>query len=158
MVVEKPIVSSPPGKKRVLILCTANSCRSQLAEALWRHEAGDRYDVFSAGTEPKEIHPLTARVLQELSISLKGHRSKDVREFTGQHFDLVVTVCGHARDTCPAFPRAVRMEHWPIDNPAATVGSEEAVLAVFRRVRDDIRQRIREYVAPRAAGLTPADG
>ena len=97
-------MSSPPGKKRVLILCTANSCRSQLAEALWRHEAGDRWDVFSAGVDPKGINPLTRRVLQELSISLEGHRSKHVREFAGQRFDLVITVCDHAREVCPVFP------------------------------------------------------
>ena len=133
-------------KKRVLILCTGNSCRSQLAEALWRHEAGDRWDVFSAGTNPKGINPLTGRVLQELSISLEGHRSKHLNEFAGQHFDLVITVCDHAHEVCPVFPGAARQEHWPFDDPPAAKGSEEEVLAVFRRVRDQIQKRIREYV------------
>ena len=135
-----------PSRERVLILCTGNSCRSQLAEAIWRHEAGDRYEVFSAGTQPKGINPRTGVVLRELSISLDGHRSKDVREFFGQPFDLVITVCDHARETCPVFPGAKRQEYWPFDDPAAATGSEEEILTVFRRVRDQIRARIREYV------------
>jgi arsenate reductase len=134
-------------KKRVLILCTGNSCRSQLAEALWRHEAGDRYDAFSAGVDPKGVNPRTLRVLNELSISTDGLRSKHLKEFEGQRFDLVITVCGHAQEVCPAFPGAVRQEHWPFDDPANAKGSEEEVLPVFRRVRDAIHQRIREYLA-----------
>jgi len=141
--------ADPSAKKRVLILCTGNSCRSQLAEALWRHEAGDRWEVFSAGVDPKGINPRTGQVLKELSISLDGHRSKHVREFEGQRFDLVITVCGHARDVCPAFPGAERQEHWPFDDPAAAKGSEEEVLPVFRRVRDQIHDRIRQYVKSR---------
>ena len=140
-----PVSSSSP-KQRVLIICTGNSCRSQMAEAIWRHEAGDRYEVFSAGTNPKGINPLTERILKELSISLDGHRSKPVSEFAGQPFDLVITVCDHARETCPVFPGARRQEHWPFDDPAAATGSEEEILAIFRRVRDQIRERIREYV------------
>jgi arsenate reductase len=132
-------------KQRVLILCTGNSCRSQMAEAIWRHEAGDRYEVYSAGTEPKGINPRTGVVLKELSISLDGHRSKDVREFFGQPFDLVITVCDHARETCPVFPGAKRQEHWPFDDPAAATGSEDEILSVFRRVRDQFRARIRQY-------------
>jgi len=139
-----PAPSSP--KKRVLILCTGNSCRSQLAEALWRHEAGDRWDVFSAGVDPKGINPRTGRVLKELSISLDGHRSKHVREFEGQRFDLVITVCGHAQEVCPAFPGAARQEHWPFDDPAAAKGTEAEVLPVFRRVRDQIHERILAYL------------
>jgi arsenate reductase len=133
-------------KQRVLILCTGNSCRSQMAEGIWRHEAPDRYEVFSAGTHPKGINLRTGVVLKELSISLDGHRSKDVCEFFGQPFDLVITVCDRARETCPVFPGAKRHEHWPFDDPAAATGSEEEILTVFRRVRDQIRARIREYV------------
>jgi arsenate reductase len=139
-------MSSPSGKERVLILCTGNSCRSQLAEALWRDEAGGRYEVASAGTAPKPIHPLTARVLQELSISLEGHRSKHVNEFIGLRFDLVVTVCDQARETCPTFPGAAKTLHWPFDDPAAAVGKQDDVLAVFRRVRDEIRRTVRDYI------------
>jgi arsenate reductase len=133
--------------KRILILCTGNSCRSQLAEALWRHEAGDRYDAQSAGVDPKGVNPLTLRVLKELSICTDGLRSKHVEEFAGQRFDLVITVCGHAQEVCPAFPGAARQEHWPFEDPASAKGSEEEVLPVFRRVRDAIHQRIRECLA-----------
>ena len=139
-------MKSAEPRQRVLILCSGNSCRSQLAEALWRREAGDRWEVFSAGTEPKGINPLTGRVLKELSISLDGHRSKHLREFAGQHFDLVITACGHAQKVCPVFPGATRQEHWPFDDPATAKGSEEEVFAVFRRVRDQIRERIRAYL------------
>jgi arsenate reductase len=138
--------SARPRKQRVLILCTGNSCRSQLAEALWRHEAGDRWECFSAGTDPKGINPRTIQVLKELSISPNEHRSKHVREFAGQHFDLVITVCGHAQEECPVFSGAARQEHWPFDDPAAAKGSDEEVMAVFRGVRDQIRERIREFV------------
>jgi arsenate reductase len=143
---EKFIVASSERKQRVLILCTGNSCRSQLAEALWRYEAGARWDCFSAGTDPKGIHPRTGSVLKELSISLDGQRSKHLREFAGQSFDLVITVCDHAQAVCPVFPGAARQEHWPFDDPATAKGSDEEVMAVFRRVRDKIRERIREYV------------
>ena len=130
---------------RVLILCTGNSCRSQLAEALWRHIAPDRYVVASAGVEPKDIHPLTLRVLQEIGVSTMGLRSKHVAEFAGQPWDLVITVCDPARDQCPVFPGGVRHEHWPFDDPPATVGTEADVLATFRRVRDQIAERIRGF-------------
>lgn len=133
-------------KQRVLILCTGNSCRSQMAEALWRHEAGDRWEAQSAGVDPKSVHPLARRVLDEAGISTEGLRSKHLREFAGQAFDLVVTVCDNAREVCPVIPGAVRREHWPFDDPPAATGTEEEVLAVFRRVRDQIQARIREYL------------
>ena len=141
-------MSEDSRKQRVLILCTGNSCRSQLAEALWRHEAGDRFEVASAGTAPTGIHPLAVRVLEEVGASAAGQYSKHVSELSGQHFDLAVTVCGHARDRCPVWPGHSRREHWPFDDPAAATGSEEEVLAVFRRVRDQIRRRIREHLGP----------
>jgi arsenate reductase (thioredoxin) len=133
-------------KPRILILCTGNSCRSQLAEALWRHVAGDQYEVMSAGVVPKDIHPLTLKVLAEIGVSTTGLRSKHVDEFFGQHFDLVITVCDPARDQCPVFPGQCRHEHWPFDDPPATPGTEAEVFAAFRRVRDEIRARIEEFV------------
>jgi arsenate reductase len=146
-------MSSQTGKPRVLILCTGNSCRSLLAEALWRHEAGDRYEVASAGVAPKGVNPLTLKVLEEIGVSTTGLSSKHVEAFAGQHFDLVITVCDPARESCPVFPAPVRYEHWPFDDPPAMKGTEAEVLAVFRRVRDEIRARIRQYLAEdRAAG------
>ncbi len=143
---ERSTMPVPPRKQRVLVLCTGNSCRSQLAEALWRHEAGDRWEAYSAGVDPKGINPWTGRVLKELNISLEGHRSKHLNEFKGQHFDLVVTVCDHARDMCPHFPGAERQVHWPFEDPALATGTDAEKLVVFRRVRDQIHERIREYL------------
>jgi len=134
-------------RRKVLILCTGNSCRSQLAEALWRHEAGELWDVRSAGTAPKGVHPLSLQVLQEIGVSTEGLRSKHVSELDTTDLDLLVTVCGHAQETCPALPGQFRREHWPFDDPAAATGSAEEILAVFRRVRDQIRSRIKEYLA-----------
>lgn len=133
-------------KQRVLILCTGNSCRSQLAEALWRHEAGDRYEVASAGTAPKGVHPLTLRVLEEAGISTAGLRSKHVRDVDSRDFDLVITVCDSARESCPVLSGSFEREHWPFEDPAAATGSEVEVLPLFRRVRDAIRGRIRDFV------------
>jgi arsenate reductase len=137
---------TPTKKQRVLILCTGNSCRSQLAEALWRHEGGDRWEVCSAGTAPKGVHPLSLKVLQELGVETAGLRSKHVEEIDTKSLDLMVTVCGHAKENCPVLLGEFRREHWPFDDPAAT-GSEEEALPVFRHVRDQIRERIQQFLA-----------
>ncbi|MDW7994602.1 MAG: arsenate reductase ArsC [Gemmatales bacterium] len=136
----------PADRMHVLILCTGNSCRSILAEAIWRHLAGDRYVVQSAGTQPKGIHPLTLRVLAERGVPTDGLRSKHVREIDTSKIDLLVTVCDSARDSCPYLPGNFRRLHWPFDDPPAFPGGEEEQLAVFRRVRDEIWQRIAEFL------------
>lgn len=126
-------------KKRVLILCTGNSARSQMAEGLLRHDASDRFEVFSAGTKPGRVRPEAITVMRELGIDISGNRSKHVDEFAGQNFDYVLTVCDNARHSCPAFPgQAVRIHH-NFDDPAASEAPEEERLALFRRVRDEIR-------------------
>jgi arsenate reductase (thioredoxin) len=131
-------------KPRVLILCTGNSARSQMAEGLLRHDAGDRFEVFSAGTKPTQVRPEAIAVMQELGIDIAGHRSKSVDEFAGQDFDYVVTVCDNAKASCPTFPGNTKRIHWSLDDPAAVEGSEEHRLAAFRRVRDELRQRLRQ--------------
>lgn len=131
-------------KPRVLILCTGNSARSQMAEGLLRHDAGDRFEVFSAGTKPTQVRPEAIAVMQELGIDIAGHRSKSVDEFAGQDFDYVVTVCDNAKASCPIFPGNTKRIHWSLDDPAAVEGSEEHRLAAFRRVRDELRQRLRQ--------------
>jgi arsenate reductase len=132
-------------KKRVLILCTGNSARSQMAEGLLRHDAGDRFEVFSAGTRPGHVRPEAVAVMDELGIDLRGHRSKSVDEFAGQAFDYVLTVCDHARESCPIFPgRTVSMHH-SFEDPAAVEGSESERLAAFRRVRDQLREYLRRF-------------
>jgi arsenate reductase len=126
-------------KQRVLILCTGNSARSQMAEGLLRHDGGDRFEVESAGTKPSTVRPEAIAVMRELGIDISTHRSKSVDEFTGQQFDCVITVCDNARDTCPVFPAAARTLHHSFEDPAAVTGSDEERLAAFRRVRDQLR-------------------
>lgn len=135
-------------KTRVLFLCTGNSARSQMAEAFLRRYAGDRFEAYSAGLEPKGIHPLTVRVMEEIGIPLTGQYSKDVREYLGKlHFGYLITVCAHAEEKCPtAFPGVGQRLHWALDDPAAVEGSDEDKLAKFRQVRDQIGERIREWL------------
>src|ERR1700693_1716760 len=114
-----------PDKKRVLILCTGNSARSQMAEGLLRHDAGDRFEAFSAGTKPSRVRPEAIAVMRELGIDISGHRSKSVDQFAGQPFDYVLTVCDNARETCPVFPGNVITVHQNFEDPAAFEGSEE---------------------------------
>jgi arsenate reductase len=132
-------------KKRILILCTGNSARSQMAEGLLRHDAGDRFEVFSAGTKPSHVRPEAVTAMRELGIDISGHRSKGVDEFTGQHFDYVLTVCDNAKESCPIFPGKAVTIHHNFEDPATLQGSEEERLALFRRVRDEIREYLREF-------------
>lgn len=136
--------------QRVLILCTGNSARSQMAEGLLRHDAGDKFEVFSAGVEPSFVRPQAIEAMREIGIDISGHRSKSVKEFSGQEFDYVITVCDNANERCPAFPGKTKRIHWSFDDPAAAEGDEEARLAVFRRVRDEIRERLRSFVSAAA--------
>lgn len=133
-------------KKRVLVLCTGNSCRSQMAEALWRHEAGEEYDVVSAGTKASSVNERAKQVLEEAGVSTDGLWSKSIEIFAGQHFDVIVTVCDHARDTCPVWPGHGEKYHWPFDDPHGATGSEEEVLTLFRKIRDQIWTKIKEYL------------
>lgn len=135
------------GKRRVLILCTGNSARSQMAEGLLRHDAGDMFDVESAGTKASFVRPEAIAVMNELGIDISRHRSKNVDEFEGQRFDYVVTVCDNARETCPVFFGAAHRLHHSFDDPAALTGSNEERLAVFRRVRDELRTWLRDFTA-----------
>jgi arsenate reductase (thioredoxin) len=134
-------------KKRVLILCTGNSARSQMAEGLLRHDAGERFDVESAGTKPGMVRPEAIAVMKELGIDISGHRSKHVDEFEGQRFDYVITVCDHARESCPVFFGAAKRIHQSFDDPAALKGSEQERFAVFRRVRDELRDYLAGFVS-----------
>jgi arsenate reductase len=133
-------------KKRLLVLCTGNSARSQMAEGLLRHQGGSRYEVFSAGTRPGSVRPEAIAVMRELGIDISSHRSKSVDEFAGRPLDCVITVCDNANETCPVFPGSVERLHWPVEDPAAVEGSEETRLAAFRRVRDQLRERIGSFL------------
>jgi arsenate reductase len=133
-------------KKRVLILCTGNSARSQMAEGLLRREGGGRFEVESAGTHPGRVRPEAIEVMREIGIDISGHRSKSVDEFAGREFDYVITVCDNARENCPVFPGEPARVHWSFDDPAAAPGEWPERLAVFRRVRDEIGARLREWL------------
>lgn len=133
-------------RKRVLFLCTGNSCRSQMAEGLLRHLAGDRFEVASAGTHPVGLNPNAVEVMREIGIDISAHRSKRVDEFLHQRFDFVITVCDRAREACPIFPGAASVLHWSFDDPAAAIGSAKDRIAVFRRVRDEIAERLRRFM------------
>lgn len=133
-------------KKRVLILCTGNSARSQMAEGLLRHDGGARFEVLSAGTRPSQVRPEAIEAMREVGIDISAHRSKSVDEFAGQDFDTVITVCDNARETCPIYPSTTERLHWSFDDPAAADGDFDARLAEFCRVRDEIRARLREFL------------
>lgn len=135
-------------KLKVLILCTGNSARSQMAEGLLRHDGGAGFEVHSAGVRPSRVRPEAIEAMQEIGIDISGHRSKSVDEFVGQDFDYVITVCDNANETCPVFPsRAERIHRSFEDPPQPGEKSEEETLAVFRRVRDEIREWMKDFIA-----------
>jgi arsenate reductase len=134
--------------RTVLFLCTHNSARSQMAEGLLRHLGGGRFAAYSAGTEATHVRPLAIRAMAELGIDIAGQQSKTLDRYLGQPFDAVITVCDDANEACPVFPGARRRLHWSLDDPSRATGSEAERLAVYRRVRDEIRARIeRELLA-----------
>ncbi len=139
-------------KMRVLVVCTGNSARSVMAEALFRAHGGDELEVHSAGIEPKGINPLTERALDEAGIDHSWARSKSVTEFLGQPFDYVITVCDQARESCPVFPGATETLHWGYDDPAAVEGSEEERLAAFRSTLAMMAPRIEAFITQAARG------
>ena len=133
-------------KQSVLFLCTGNSCRSQMAEGLLRHLAGDRFEVASAGTHPVGLNPGAVEIMQEIGIDISKHRSKSLKEFGGSHFDQVITVCDRAKESCPIFPSTSAMLHWSFDDPAAASGSIEERHAIFRRVRNEIADGVHRFL------------
>lgn len=133
-------------KKRVLFLCTHNSCRSQMAEGLINHFLADRYQAFSAGTEATRVNPRAIKVMQELGIDISSQRSKVLDEFAAERFDYVITLCGDAHERCPLFFGGVERLHIGFHDPTGASGSEEEILGEFRRVRDEIKAMLVEYL------------
>ncbi len=129
-------------KQRVLFICTHNSARSQMAEGLLRHLGGERFEVFSAGTEATSVRPLAIRVMAELGIDISQQQSKTLDRYLDEPFDDVITVCDTAAEVCPVFPGAARRRHLSFEDPSKATGSEAEQLKVYRRVRDEIRSRI----------------
>ncbi len=134
-------------KKRVLFICTANSCRSQMAEGIVRHYLGDNVEAFSAGIAPTSVHPRAIQAMREIGIDISGQRSKGIDEFGGQQFDYVITLCDSANEQCPLFFGGVKKIHMGFDDPVTAAGSEEEIMAAFRRVRDEIKNRLLEFFA-----------
>ena len=131
-------------RQRVLFLCTHNSARSQMAEGLLRHLGGEDYEAFSAGTEATHVRPLAIKAMSESDIDIRSQDSKTLDRYLGEQFDAVITVCDQAAEACPVFPGAKRRLHWSFPDPSKVQGSEDDQLAVYRTVRDDIRQRIEQ--------------
>ena len=137
-------------KPTILILCTGNSCRSHMAEGILRAAAGDLLDVQSAGSKPAGyVHPLAIKALAEIGIDISAHHSKHMDEFLSQDVETVITVCGNADQACPMFPGQLNRHHWGFDDPAHATGTEDEQMAVFRRVRDEIRKVFEAYAAGR---------
>jgi arsenate reductase len=134
-------------KQRVLFLCTGNSARSQIAEGLLRHLAGDRYDALSAGTHPVGLNPGAVAAMRELGIDISAQRSKSMDEYVDQAFDYVITVCDRAKESCPRWPHTGRLLHWSFDDPAVVTGSPEQQLQAFRTVRDQIKAHLEEFLS-----------
>lgn len=133
--------------KRVLILCTGNSCRSQMAEALWTQCGRGEWEAKSAGSRPSGyVHPLAIKAMSECEIDISSYTSKSALLFQNEPFDLVVTVCDNAKEACPVFPGAKESYHWPFVDPAEATGTDDEKMVVFRHVRDQIRDRIEQYM------------
>ena len=146
----------PVVKKRVLVVCSGNSARSQMAEALIRHEAGDVFEVSSAGTHPAQVRVEAVAVMRELDIDISSQRSKPLTEFEGRNFDFVITVCDKAREECPLFSGAPERLHWPFEDPAAFTETGEGRLLAFRRLRDRIHARVMVFLGEGAYGCSEA--
>lgn len=132
--------------QRVLFLCTHNSARSQMAEGLLRAMGGNRFEAFSAGTEQTLVRPLAIKAMAEIGIDISGQRSKTLHEYLDQPFDYVITVCDQAAETCPVFPGPAQRLHWSLPDPSKATGDEAAQLEAYRRVRDDLAERIRGLI------------
>jgi arsenate reductase len=132
-------------KKRVLFLCTANSSRSQMAESIANHLWGDQMEAFSAGTQASFVNPMAIEVMKEIGIDISKHRSKNLSEFDGQSFDYVITLCGDANETCPLYIGGTKKTHIGFDDPAKATGTQDEILHEFRRVRNEIKEKLTAF-------------
>ncbi len=137
----------PAGHERVIFLCTHNSARSQMAEAMLRAWGEGKFDAFSAGTIRTALRPEAVEVMREIGIDIGAQQSKAIDQLAGQHFDRLVTVCDEAREACPTLPGVTEQQHWQIDDPSAVGGDEEQRIGAFRRARDELAERVRDLIA-----------
>lgn len=143
-------------KTKLLFLCTGNSCRSQIAEGLLRQLARDDFEVFSAGVEPSRVHPMSILVMDEIGINIRTQSSDDVNDYLKAGIDIVISVCDHAAQNCPVFPGAVQRIHWSIKDPFHGWDVDESKLPDYRRTRDELQQRIEDFVTGR--GISSSTG
>jgi arsenate reductase len=137
-------------KTKILFLCTGNSCRSQIGEGLMRQLAGDKYEVYSAGVEPSRLHPMSILVMNEIGLDISQQTSDDVKDYLSTGIDIVISVCDHAAQTCPTFPGDVTRIHWSLKDPFHGWDVDEAKLPDYRNTRDDLKQRIQNFLASEA--------
>ena len=133
--------------KKVLFLCTGNSCRSQMAEGFLKYLAGKKFEVFSAGVNPTQVNPLSIKVMDEVGVDISNQKSKSAKEFLGQQFDYVITVCNNAKQTCPVFPGQYKKIHWNLEDPAEVQGTEDERMKIFRKTRDKIKDNIGTFLS-----------
>lgn len=138
-------------KKRVLVLCTGNSCRSQMAEGLINHFLGDRWEAYSAGTMPSRVNPYAMRSMEEIDIDITDHQAKSADVYRDRQFDWVITLCAEAEQNCPVFPGAANRAYIDFEDPANVIGSDAEIMAQFRRVREDMRQRLLDFLRAHSA-------
>jgi len=136
-----------PGIVKVMFVCTGNSARSQMGEGFARHYGHGRVEAHSAGVEPSRLNPVAVAVMQEKGIDISGHRSKIFDWDLARQMDVVITVCGHANESCPVLPPEVKRLHWPLEDPAATTGTDAEIMATFRSVRDQVESRVLDVLA-----------
>lgn len=132
--------------KKVMFLCTGNSCRSQMAEGFLRALGKDRFEVHSAGLFPAGLHPRAVAVMEEIGIDISGQKSKEIDEALLGKMDIVITLCGNAEKYCPSVPTSVKRLHWPIEDPVGTRGTEEKIMSAFRKTRDEIKEKIESFI------------
>lgn len=140
-------MSSSTNKKKVLFLCTGNSCRSQMAEGFLRYYGGDNFEVYSAGISPVGVNPLAVKVMKEAGVDISGQTSDPIDMEIVRDADMLISLCGGAKESCPVIPAKVEKRHWALEDPAEAKGSEEEILAKFREVRDQIAQNVKELIA-----------
>lgn len=138
--------------KKVLFLCTGNSCRSQMAEGFLRHFASEKFEAYSAGVDPTSVNPLSIKVMDEVGIDISNQKSQSAEEFLNVNFDYVITVCGNAQETCPSFQGEHKKLHWDLEDPALAEGAEEERLVVFRKIRDKIKENIETFLLENTQG------
>ena len=133
-------------KKKVIFICIGNSCRSQMAEGLLREMAGDRFEVYSAGTHPSKVHPISIKVMNEININISTHASDPIDKYFGHGIDYVITLCDTAREFCPTFPGKSKKIHWSVDDPFRSWKNDHKIIGRYRKTRDELQERIEQFI------------